>query len=588
MSRAATEAEPWGAVPLARARREGRLVVLLVDAAWRSGRSAESAAAWEGAALPPDRGAAVYVRVDQDAAPAVALRGRWIMRLFDVDEGLPYAVVCATRPRSPALLPLYALPSRPDDAPLAARDRTLAAWAADRDVIEQQAVGHRRALGASARRGWRARPALAGVLAEGIAATKAAIDPTSGGFVGAAGMLRPIARRLLLAAAAHGDAAAGELARLALTRLAASGLRDPLDGGFFHGARDGSWRVPDFARTAAGNAALLTVYATAAMQFGETAFAEVARRIGGYLLGTLRDAATGAFFASQAADERYYTWTTQEVAAALPFDRVQAACLHFSVQPRGGPLADHRRNVLYPAMDAVTLAPYLGCSPDAAAAQIAGVRAGLLAARAAREAPPLDQTLYVDVNARVVSALLAGAAALDEPAWRAAALETLASREAACFSDGVTVAPHRLGGGAAAEDAYLGDYAALGRALLDAHAATGEARYLARATAIANALLIAFRDPRSGVLLDVPRGSLASRAFWPEQPFEDDAGPAPAALAAGLLLDLARQTGHGAYRTVAAEALRTGAAAAADDPPAAAGYYLALEALLAAERASVG
>jgi uncharacterized protein len=577
--------EPWGPAPLARARREGRLVVLLVDAAYSPARLAEDVS-WAGAVPPPSRGAAVYVHIEEQAEPAVALRGRWIMRLFDVDEGLPYAVVCATRQRSSALLPLYVAPSQPDDALLAARDRLLAAWAADRGALARQAKQNHRRLAASARRGWRARPALAPVLAAGSAAIKAAVEPTHGGFVGAPGALRPTALWLLLMASAHGDAEAGDLARLALTHLAASGMRDPLDGGFFHAARDAAWRVPDFARTAAGNTALLAVYAAAAVQLSEPGFADVARGIGGYLLGTLRDVATSALFASQAADEGYYTWSTREVTAALPFDQVQAACLYFNVQPRGGPLPNQSRNVLYPAMDAATLAPYVGRSPAEAATQIAAVRDALLAARAQRATPPLDRALYVDVNARVVSALLAGAAALDEPAWRAAALETLASLETACFAEGVAVVPHRLGGESAPEEAYLGDYAALGRALFDAHAATGEARYLNRATAIADALLARFRDPSSGALLDAPRGSLVSRAFWPEQPCEDDAGPAPAALAAGLLLDLARQTGQAAYREAAAAALRTGASAAADEPPAAAGYYLALAALLAADPTS--
>jgi hypothetical protein len=568
-------------------------VVLLVDAAWTAGHSAEAQQSRARAMVPPDSAAAAYVAIDADAEPAVALRTRWIARLFDVDERLPYGVVCATRPRSPGLLPLYALPARLNDALLAGRDRALAAWAAEPDAVAERAVRHRRVLAASARRGWRARPDLRVVLAEGIAATKAAVEPATGGLVGARvdpttgglswapGPLRPAMLGLLLAAARRGDAAAGRLGRLALARLAASGMQDPLDGGFYHGAQDAAWRVPDFARTAAGNAALLAVYSAAAVQLESPAFAEVARGIAGYLIGTLRDAATGAFYASQGADERYYTWSTRQVAAALPFDQVQAACLHFNVQPQGGPLPDQSRNVLYPAMDAATLAPYLGCAPDEAAARIVVVRAALCAARAAREPPPLDQTLYLDVNAQVVSALLAAAAALGEPAWHTAALETLAMLEAASSADGGAVVPRAMGWGAG--EPYLGDYAALGDALLAAHRTTREPRYLARAEAVAAALLAQFRDVGSGALLDVPRRSLVGRAFWPEQPFEDDASASPAALAARLLLDLARHTGQGAYREAATAALRAGAAAAADDPTAAAVYYVALDRLLASE-----
>ena len=136
--------------------------------------------------------------------------------------------------------------------------------------------------------------------------------------------------------------------------------------------------------------------------------------------------------------------------------------------------------------------------------------------------------------------------------------------------------PHRVAEGSARGDPYLGDYAALGRALLDAHARTGEPRYLARAEAVATTLLAHFCDRRSGALLDAPRESPVSRAFWPEQPLEDLAGASPTATAIGLLLDLGRRTGQGQYHQAAAGALRGAARAAADDPLAASGYYLAL------------
>ncbi|HZU07028.1 MAG TPA: hypothetical protein VFB73_13765 [Chloroflexota bacterium] len=569
----------WSAAALAATRRGPRLLVLLVDTAWTEVAVADRRDAWLQALLPTGRPPAIGVIVDGDAFPDVALRLRWTLRLFDAEEALPYVGLFAVRPRDGRLLPLHALGGPLTAAKHAAREAALARWAQDRATVEALAAQYRRALAASARRGWRASPPLARHLAEGVAAIMAAMAVEPGDTVQGAVPTRPAVLALLLALAARGDASAATEARRLLQRLARSGMRDPLDGGFFHGVRALRQPVPDFARTAADNAALLAVYSQAAAQLGDADCAAVARGIAAYLLQTLRDPATGTFYASQAADEPYYTWTSREVAAALPFQLVQVACLHFNIQPAARLFADPRKNLLYVAMDEAAIARFLGQTRETVADQLAAARRALLAARQARPAPPIDRTRYVDVNAQVAWALLAGAAALGEPDWREAALETLAALEAACFASETPRVPHRLPAGVPLGP-YLSDHAALGYALLAAYAHTGQPRYLARAVHLADTLLAYFRDPRTGALLDVPPDSLTSRAFWAEQPLEDPAGPSPVAAAAQFLLALWRHSGEERYRQRAVEALRAGARAAADDPRAAAGYYLALAALL--------
>ena len=537
--------------------------MLVVDAAWSEAAVADQRADWARAVLRSgrdDRSAEpVYIVIDADAQPTAALRARWTLRLFELDHDAPYAAVYAVRRRDGRLLPLVAANHQSSMA-----------------VHETRGAELRRVLVASARRGRRARRPTARDLAAAVAATKAAYDPTRPEFNAAPGPLRPAALALLLAAARRGDDAAAALAHQTLEAMARGGVRDQLDGGFFQATRDPGWRVPDFARTATLNAALLGVYATAAAQLGERTFADVARGIAGYLLGTLRDPNARAFFTSQAADEAYYTWTSREVTSAVPVSHVQAACMHFNVQPAARLLTDPRKNVLYVAADADAIARDVGQPATAVALQVEEVRALLLAARAARAAPRRDRTRYVDVNAQVVSALLAGARALRETTWQTPARETLAWLDGACFAGGIPAVPHEVGEGSASPDPYLGDYAALGRALLDAHACTGEPRYLARAEAVGTRLLAHFCDRRSGALLDAPGDSLVSRAFWPEQPLEDLGGASPTATAIGLLQDLGRLTGRRRYREAASAALRSAARAAADDPLAASGYYLAL------------
>jgi hypothetical protein len=564
---------PWGAAALEAARRGPGLLVIRVDDA--GGPGAPDDEPRDGAHLRfPSSGALgrasaepVHVAIEGAAQPAVALRVRWTLRALQRDEAVPHAVVYAVRRRSGRLLPLFAAADLGDSGTDAGALARFMGGAAD---AEARATKLRRALVASAQRGWRARRPVAAALTAAVAAVNAALDPTRSALHAAPGSPRPPALALLLVAARPGDGTALAPVRRTLEAMVDGGMRDPLDGGFFRAARSPDWRVPDFARTADLNAALLEVYAGAATQLGEPAFAAAARGIASYLLGTLRDPGTGAFFAGQAVDESYYTWTSAEVTAALPTDLVQTACLHFNIQPAARVVADPSRNVLYAAADAEAIARFTGQPVADVVGQLADARARLVAARAARAAPRLDRARYVDVNARVASALLAGARSLGVAAWRTAALQTLTWLEDVCFEDGRPALRYRGG------DPYLGDHAALGRVLLDAHGDTGEPRYLERAETVAASLLALFHDRRHGVFLDAPRDSLVNRAFWPEQPLEDLAGVSAVATTIRLLLDLGRRTRRARYHRAALAALRAGAGAASDDPLAAAGYYLAL------------
>lgn len=90
----------------------------------------------------------------------------------------------------------------------------------------------------------------------------------------------------LLDRADLGDEAAGSLARRTLDAMAASPLRDGVEGGFFRYATRRDWRDPHYERMLYDNALLLDCYARAdsARAGSET----VAEGIAGFLLGVLR------------------------------------------------------------------------------------------------------------------------------------------------------------------------------------------------------------------------------------------------------------------------------------------------------------
>ncbi|MEO7414512.1 MAG: DUF255 domain-containing protein [Opitutaceae bacterium] len=113
-----------------------------------------------------------------------------------------------------------------------------------------------------------------------------------------------------------------EAALLTLRRMANSGLRDPLDGGFFRGASDPAWNVPILQKTLMDQARLALAYldgAKSSAADGAT-FRTAARGALDYALLRLA-LPDGTFAASEdgttGESSRYYSWTAEEIDTLL-------------------------------------------------------------------------------------------------------------------------------------------------------------------------------------------------------------------------------------------------------------------------------
>ena len=124
-------------------------------------------------------------------------------------------------------------------------------------------------------------------LAAVVAALEADEDTEFGGFGGAPKFpVAPVLNFLVSAAAVDGAVELGERALDATT-----GLRDPVDGGFFRYATMRDWTEPHYERMLYDNAQLLAAYAIAGRR-------GVAEGIADFLLTTLREPG-GAFWSAQ-------------------------------------------------------------------------------------------------------------------------------------------------------------------------------------------------------------------------------------------------------------------------------------------------
>jgi uncharacterized protein YyaL (SSP411 family) len=93
---------------------------------------------------------------------------------------------------------------------------------------------------------------------------------------------------------------------------------DSVEGGFFRYATKRDWTVPHYEKLLADNAGMLSLCASAFELSGETLFADAARGTLRFMLLSLFDRESGAFFASQDADEAYYAMDAERRALRNP------------------------------------------------------------------------------------------------------------------------------------------------------------------------------------------------------------------------------------------------------------------------------
>jgi hypothetical protein len=326
-----------------------------------------------------------------------------------------------------------------------------------------------------------------------------------------------------------------------LDRMARGGVYDQLAGGFHRYSVDEKWLVPHFEKMSYDNSELLKNYLHGWQVTRNPFFRETAESIIGWVNAVLSDPQNGGFYASQDADVSldddgdYFTWTLDELRAALPSDEARVMELHYDVDVAGEMHHNHAKNVLWIAQEPGEIAHRLALPEAQVREVIARAKAKLLAARLPRPTPFVDTTLYVSWNAMFVSAYLEAAHVLGGQtgkACRTFALLTLDRIVAEAWEEGRGFG-HRIGGPPLAGG--LDDQVFTALALLDAYEATLELRYFARAEQTAQLLLQRFCDETGGGFFDravdaVPLGGLDVH----RKPFQDS--PTPGGNSAAIIL----------------------------------------------------
>jgi uncharacterized protein len=352
------------------------------------------------------------------------------------------------------------------------------------------------------------------------------------------------------------------MAETTLEKMARGGVYDQLAGGFHRYSVDERWLVPHFEKMSYDNSELLKNYVHAWRVTQNSFFRETAESIIGWVNEVLSDQESGSFYASQDADFSldddgdYFTWTVDELRAALLPEEARVIELYYDVEPNGEMHHNPEKNVLWIARDAAEIARTLGLDESIVRLTIARSKGKMLVARKPRPTPFVDRTMYLSWNAMFVSAYLEAGRALEGSianACRAFALKTLDRmlREAWSESRGFA---HRIGGPAL--EGSLDDQVFSVLALLDAYEATLDPRYFSAAQKTMDLCIARYGDAEGGGFFDrpsdaAPMGGLDVR----RKPFQDSPTPGANSVAAIALIRLHAFTGDDRYYAFAKKTL---------------------------------
>jgi hypothetical protein len=288
------------------------------------------------------------------------------------------------------------------------------------------------------------------------------------------------------------------------------------------------------------NGLLLEVYARSYARTGDPEAARIARETAAFL-GREMSAPEGAFWSAIDAETdghegAYYVWTRQELEAALGAE--DAAFLAPLYGFDGPPFFEGDSYVLRLPEPVAELARRRQLAPDALLAEMAPLRARLLAARDRRQRPATDDKVLADWNGTAIAGLAAAGEALAEPELVARAARAAEFLVAALRPAGGPLL-HAWRGGTAKIPAMLSDYAFLVHGLLALHKASGEERWLDAAAELTREQIARLGDEQEGGFFTA--GASADVLFRSKDIF-DGALPGANAVAALNLIELAERT----------------------------------------------
>ena len=295
---------PWGPEAFAAAKKADKPIFLSVGYStchWCHVMEQESFADPEMAKLMNE--AFVSIKVDREERPDIDSVYIAVTRTLTGDAGWPNNVVL-----TPDGKPFFAGTYIPKEKFRALIPRLAGMWRDQREHVAASAEMITRTLRAVPDAG---EGLTADVLAAGYRQLAIRFDEAHGGFLPAPKFPMPHHVMYLLRYWHRtGEPKALAMAESTLRAMRDSALWDRAGSGFHRYASDGAWREPHYEKMLYDQALLAMAYLEAYQATRKDEYAATARLIFTYVLSELRSP-SGAFYAAQDADEKYYTATNR-------------------------------------------------------------------------------------------------------------------------------------------------------------------------------------------------------------------------------------------------------------------------------------
>jgi uncharacterized protein YyaL (SSP411 family) len=429
------------------------------------------------------------------------------------------------------------------------------------------------------------------VLHQALAMFKEAYDPANGGFGGAPKFPQPsIPSFILRAARRFGDSEAVKMVLHTCEKMAAGGIHDQLGGGFARYAVDAEWLVPHFEKMLYDNAQLAQLYLDAHLISGETRpeesvpqvppgespFAAIARDILDYVLRDMTHP-EGGFYSAEDADSeghegKFYCWTHDELSKLLSPEEFIVAANYFGIT-KAGNFVDHSHPHPLPGQNVLSIV-----QPEMPAADVplfASARSKMLAVRAKRIRPQLDDKILASWNGLMLGAFARASVVLGDEKYRAAAEKNLAFIRRELWDAKSKTLFHRWRDGEHDQVQLLEGYTFLLDGVIQLYEATLEPAHLDFAGELAGAMIAKFYDPANGGFWQSPAG--VGDLILRVKDDYDGAEPSGNSVATLALLKLAAITGREDFRQAAQATLQLSALRLQQQPAALAGMLQALD-----------
>jgi uncharacterized protein YyaL (SSP411 family) len=330
-------------------------------------------------------------------------------------------------------------------------------------------------------------------------------DLKNGGFGGAPKFPQTFSIRFLLQSYYYtGATEALYQACLSLDKMIYGGIYDQLGGGFARYSTDSEWLAPHFEKMLYDNALLVIALSEAFQLTQKPDYSKAIRETMNFVQNELYSKKGGFYSALDADSEgeegKFYTWQKKEILDILG-EEAKEFCAYYDVSDKGN---WEGKNILR-----VTANGQRPTTND-----LLTSKRKLLAVRAQRIRPQLDDKILLGWNALMITACCKAFAALGDENYRILAVKSMVFLEEKMKGQGIHYFIHsyneesknagdkgyagNIGNVKSNIPAFLDDYAYLIEAFIQLQEVTGEAQWLIRAKELTDWVIENFSEAETG------------------------------------------------------------------------------------------